>query len=197
MTRSDELKEAVISPLYICKEKDALRPLSIKTSRTLARPFFEVITGKFCSLYPLQSSDKEKIAVIAIASSGYPLAHAIAAGIAQYIGEINVYESAIDPSRPVRISELWLEPLASMRTIVVDNSITTGKTARETLGTLASYHIYPEAFVKLIDYQDELEVSTIEKLSQRYDTRFMSLFTLDEILQVFDINLKNKEDTHV
>lgn len=140
----------------------------------------------------MQLSNKEKIAVIAIASSGYPLAHAITTGVARYTSGVNIYESAIDPSRPIRISELWLEPLTSMRTIIVDNSITTGKTARKTLDILASYNIYPEVFVKLIDYQDELEVSTLEKLSQKYDTRFMSLFTLDEALQAFDINIKKQ-----
>lgn len=36
MIKPDKLKEATIPPLYICNEKDALRPVSIKTSRTLA-----------------------------------------------------------------------------------------------------------------------------------------------------------------
>lgn len=155
----------------------------VSLSRTVSRTVLAKVRDRFLERYQLP--EYQTVCFLGVASSGYTLASALCEGAGSQLGEDRVYYSGIDLKRPLYFPESWLAPLRNMHVIIVDNSIESGQTARRMLATLEEHTIKAVAFVKVIDYEDVLEQTTIAALHKEFDIDFVSLFSANEILNTF------------
>lgn len=167
------------------------RAYKICLSRTVSQFVLRQFGARFLDVWSLPKDDKP-LYFLAVASSGYTLSSAIAGLVADKTEAARVFSSGIDPKRPITIADSWLAPLRHGHVVVIDNSALEGGTAIKVLELLRVYGIQPEYFVKLIQYDDQLEVQTTETLEQKYNIKVISLYTAHEIAEIFEIAIIDK-----
>lgn len=86
----------------------------------------------------------------------------------------------IPPKRALGIRESLEGTFSGAPILLFDNSLRTGKTFRRAMRYLLDKDIQPEAFMKLIDYEDTRE-EKVQALVQKYGMTCISVFTRQQV----------------
>ena len=154
------------------------RNISYKLPRPITTQSLAMISHRFIERVLVDAPTA--VHFVAIANSGVVIA---ADAMATYRQRANTSWTAISVlnlSQPVNIIDLSSAP-GKVKTIVVDNSMKSGKTMCDALTFLDKADIRVDEVVKLIDYSDPLEDEVKSFISSWFKVNIISLYSKAEI----------------
>ena len=155
------------------------RPVAYLMPRPISVDDLAAIGARIVEAVGDQASDL--LHVIAIAKSGYPIAVAAAMQLRSQKPAFDIYISGIDPYAPLNTFD-DLPPHKACFTVMVDNSVRTGQTAVQALKVATAADLRVDQFIKLIDYDDELERESLACIKNEYAAMSIcSLYSVAEI----------------
>ena len=156
------------------------RGYAFRLSRPIAASFLNSVAVAFNRTI---ESSSQSLHLIAIANSGVPLATAILMYRLAKLNHPQDWLSIADPGRLEQISDIFPRPAQSL---MIDNSINSGRTLLNILYKLRANNLQVSTLVKLVDYEDALEKEESQSLRDEFGVMTLSLFTKTVIIESCD-----------
>jgi len=130
----------------------------------------------------------EPLHIVAVANSGVAIA---AMALAKFSATHPDSETWLSVVNPRTVNENWIQDRTSRtgdraRTIVVDNSIKTGRTMELVLQFMRTQGIFVDAVLKLVGYPMGAESTGVTLVESMFDVTVLSLFDHSEVRAVTD-----------
>lgn len=157
----------------------AARPNAFRLPRPVPATTLLAIASRFEEVAAVHVRDS--LHLVGVATGGEQIAAAVATRLKLIHPYMNLWVSSINLNKPVNIIGAIAGCPPGTRTIVIDNSITTGKTIHEVLKLLAAKRVRTDLVVKLVEYGDSLEATTNRYIESEHQVCIASLFRVDEV----------------
>lgn len=119
--------------------------------------------------------------IIGVASGGDQVATAIAIYLKEQYPQTPIWLSSVNLKKPINIIRSPAVKEGKLHTIVIDNSIVTGRTMESVLDLLKEKQVKAGRVVQLVKYGDRLSVEVEKVLKRTYGVEIERLFDIEEI----------------